>query len=74
MMQKKMVIVKHGKQDSTDELAKVLKTNGWILETIELSEGEPLPKSLNHVDGLLIVGSPINVYEQYSSPMQVYVG
>ncbi len=73
-MQKRMVIVKHGKHEGSDELAHVLKTKGWLLETIELADGEPLPRGLDQVDGLLILGSPINVYEQYSNPMQVYVG
>jgi len=74
MMEKRLVVIKQGKHAEMEGLAEILKTNGWMLETIEISEGEPLPRSLEHIDGLLIFGNPINVFEQHSNPMHVYLG
>jgi len=73
-MKKRLVVVKNGTHECTDQLAHVLNANGWQCETIELSQGEPLPKSLHQIDGLLILGSSIDVFEQAVNPMQVYVG
>ncbi|HNQ84817.1 MAG TPA: hypothetical protein PLP82_06960 [Deltaproteobacteria bacterium] len=73
-MKKRLVVVKNGTHECTDQLANVLNANGWQCETIELTQGEPLPKSLQQIDGLLILGSSINVFEQAMNPMQVYVG
>lgn len=73
-MKKRLVVVKHGNHECTDRLAEVLSANGWQCETIELSRGEPLPNSLEQIDGLLIVGDSIDVYERAMNPMQVFVG
>lgn len=73
-MKKRLVVVKNGKHECTDQLADVLNANGWQCETIELSKGEPLPKSLQQIDGLLIIGNSIDVFERAMNPMQVYVG
>ncbi len=71
-MEKKLVFIQRGKADDTGPLQEALRNFGWSLETIVLSDGEPLPKSLENVDGLLITGSDINVYEQHSTPLTVY--
>jgi hypothetical protein len=73
-MKKKLVIIKQGNHAVADDLAKVLNKNGWNCETIELSRGEPLPKSLEYIDGLLIMADPLSVYEHTVNPMQVYLG
>ncbi|HPI93224.1 MAG TPA: hypothetical protein PLT09_09300 [Deltaproteobacteria bacterium] len=73
-MKKRLVVVKHGNHECTDQLADVLNASGWQCETIELSQGEPLPESLRQIDGLLIVGKSIDVFERAINPMQVYVG
>lgn len=73
-MKKRLVVVKRGNHECTDQLADVLNANGWQCETIELSKGEPLPKSLQQIDGLLIMGDSIDVFDRAMNPMQVYVG
>jgi len=73
-MKKRLVVIKNGNHECTDQLAGVLNANGWLCETIELSKGEPLPKSLQQIDGLLIMGNSIDVFEQAVNPMQVYIG
>ncbi|HOW55766.1 MAG TPA: hypothetical protein PLR60_14075 [Syntrophorhabdaceae bacterium] len=71
-MEKRLVLIQRGKSDDTGPLREALSNFGWSLETIELSDGEPLPRSLENIDGLIITGSDINVYEQSSAPLTVY--
>jgi hypothetical protein len=73
-MKKRLVVIKQGNHSGVEDLAQVLNANGWNCETIELSKGEPLPKSLEHIDGLLILAEPLNVYDHAMNPMQIYVG
>jgi hypothetical protein len=74
VMKKRLVVIKQGNHAVADDLTQVLNANGWNCETFELSRGEPLPRSLEYIDGLLILADPINVYEQTINPMQVYLG
>lgn len=74
-MDKRLVVIKHGHVGlEADALIKDLsRLHGWQLETIELSKDEPLPKGLDEIKGLIILGESINIYEQYTNPyMKVY--
>jgi hypothetical protein len=71
-MKKRLVFLQRGKASDTTALEEALKGHGWDLETIVLSDGEPLPKSLENIDGLLITGTDLNVYEQSSTPLTVF--
>lgn len=71
-MKKKLVFLQRGKAEDTRALEEALKGHGWDLETIVLSDGEPLPRSLENIDGLLVTGKDLNVYEQSSAPLTVY--
>ena len=74
MIEKKVVVIKNpGQTAPAGFIEEAFKANGWNLETIESSKEEPLPRSLEDVAGLLILGGPIHVYEQCTSPsMKVY--
>jgi hypothetical protein len=71
-MKKRLVCLQRGKASDTTALQEALKGQGWDLETIVLSDGEPLPKSLENIDGLLITGTDLNIYEQSSTPLTVF--
>jgi len=73
IMEKRLVVIKQGKQEGIEFTKDMIKVDGWKLETIELSKGEPLPRSLENIDGLLILGDAMNVFEQSSSPLTVYL-
>jgi len=73
VMEKKLVVIRQGKQDGNDLIAEITSSNGWKLETIELSKGEPLPRNLENIDGLLILSDAMNVFEESSSPLTVYM-
>jgi hypothetical protein len=72
-MEKKLVVIRQGSQNSSDIINDIIKTDGWKLETIELSKGEPLPTNLENIDGLLILSDAMNVFDQSSSPLTVYL-
>ncbi len=67
-MQKKVVVINNGKPQEMGTIAQSLKDAGLNFETIELSKGEPLPKSLEDLSALLILGGPITVYDHDTSP------
>ncbi len=71
-MRKRLVFLQRGKAEDTKALVDALKEHGWDLETIVLSKDEPLPKSLENIDGLLITGSDLNVYDHSVAPLAVY--
>jgi len=71
-MKKRLVFLQRGKASDTTALEEALKDQGWDLETIVLSDGEPLPKSLENIDGLLITGTDLNIYDQSSTPLTVF--
>jgi len=71
-MRKRLVFVQRGKAEDTKALEDALKGHGWDLETVVLSKDEPLPRSFENIDGLLITGSDLNVYDQSVTPLAVY--
>jgi hypothetical protein len=72
-MEKKLVVIRQGKQDGNDLIAEITSSNGWNIETIELSKGEPLPRNFENIDGLLILSDAMNIFEESSSPLTVYM-
>jgi len=72
-MEKKLVVIRQGAQDGNELIAEISSKNGWKLETIDISKGEPLPRSLETIDGLLILSDAMNVFEESSSPLTVYM-
>lgn len=72
-MDKKLVVIRQGNQDGNGLIREMVQTDGWKLETIDLSKGEPLPRSLENIDGLLILSDAMNVFEQGSSPLKIYM-
>ena len=72
-MEKKLVVISQGNQEDEGGLADIFKASGWNLETIRISPGEPLPKSLENVGGLLILSDTVNVFEQSMWPLTVYM-
>lgn|GEM_PF-610761 len=74
-MDRRLVVIKQGHvgQEGKKLIESLSRIHGWQIETIELSKDEPLPKSLDDIKGLIILGGPINVYEQYTNPyMKIY--
>jgi len=73
MLEKKLVVFNQGKENSKEAFPEIFKINGWQLETIELTAGEPLSKNLENTDGLMILSRTANVFEQSLWPIKVYM-
>jgi hypothetical protein len=73
-MEKRFVVFKQNKLGNGEFFADIFKDNGWKLETIDLSAGEPVPNGFENSDGLLIMSKTANIFQQSSWPLTVYMG
>ncbi len=72
-MKKEMVVLRSKGCEGVGCIEEELRSNGWKVETIELGRGEPLPRSLENIGGLLILGDNMNVFDQNAYPnLSVY--
>lgn len=67
-MEKKILIIKHVEQEGPGMLGTFFEDAGWPIETLELGRGETLPESLEHVAAVIMLGGPMNVYEEETHP------
>lgn len=67
-MEKSILVIKHVEQEGPDMLGTFLEAAAWPMETIELGKGEASPESLGHVAAVIMLGGPMNVYEEEAYP------
>ena len=67
-MEAKIVVIKHVEKEGPGLIEAFFKTDGWELEIVELSKGERLPESLKDVAAVIMLGGPMNVYEEKAYP------
>ena len=67
-MDKAVLIVKHVEQEGPGMLAKPFEDGGWDLVTVELARGESLPDRLDGIGAVVLLGGPMNVYEEETYP------
>ncbi len=67
-MKKSVLIVKHVEQEGPGLLGKHFASAGWDITTVELSRGEPLPDTTDDITAVVILGGPMNVYEEEAYP------
>jgi GMP synthase-like glutamine amidotransferase len=67
-MEGKIVVIKHVEKEGPGLIESIFKGDGLELETIELSAGEELPESLENVAAVIMLGGPMNVYEEDAYP------
>jgi len=61
-------IVKHVEDEGPGLLGEYFQTLGWGTTTIELYRGDALPENLDSVAAVVILGGPMNVYEEEKYP------
>ncbi|MDD5492945.1 MAG: type 1 glutamine amidotransferase [bacterium] len=61
---KKIVVVKHVENEGPGSIGDFFRNSAWELRTIELFKGEPLPDDLSKVAAVVVMGGPMNVYEE----------
>jgi len=67
-MEGKIAVIKHVENEGPGIMGTFFKNDGWELSTTELSNGETLPNSLNDIAAVIILGGPMNVYEEDAYP------
>jgi GMP synthase-like glutamine amidotransferase len=67
-MDKKMLVIKHVDNEGPGSIEGVFSADGWGFETIELARGEKLPSDFNETGAMVILGGPMNVYEETKYP------
>ncbi len=67
-MDKAVLIIKHVEQEGPGTVGKFLEEAGWQLVTVELARGEPLPDRVDGFAAVVVLGGPMNVYEEEAYP------
>jgi GMP synthase-like glutamine amidotransferase len=68
IMEKNILIIKQVEQEGPGLIEKIFAENGWGLKTVELSHGEKLPSDFDETGALVVLGGPMNVYEEKQYP------
>jgi GMP synthase (glutamine-hydrolysing) len=68
MMEKHILIIKQVEQEGPGLIEKMFAANGWGFMTIELSRNEKLPSDFDGIGALVVLGGPMNVYEEKQYP------
>ncbi len=68
MDNKAVLIVKHVEQEGPGMLGKFFEDAGWQLVTVELGRGESLPDRPDSFAAVVVLGGPMNVYEEKAYP------
>lgn len=67
-MNDKVLIVKHVNNEGPGLIQSFFDEQGWPVEIIDLSDGGVLPRSLDGIAAVVILGGPMNVYEEKKYP------
>lgn len=67
-MRKKIVFLKHIKIEGPGTLGAFFKKSGFDIQEIELQDGAQAPSDLTGIAALIILGGPMNVYEEEKFP------
>ncbi|HBE44168.1 MAG TPA: GMP synthase [Deltaproteobacteria bacterium] len=67
-MERTIVIIKHVENEGPGFIGEFFKTERWGIKTIELWKHEPLPDSLDNIAAVVMLGGPMNVYEEERYP------
>src|SRR5512137_1534563 len=68
MMDKAVLIVKQVEQEGPGMLGTFFEDAGWRLVTVELGRGESLPDQVDSFAAVVVLGGPMNVYEEGAHP------
>lgn len=67
-MDKKIVVVKHAENEGPGTIGTFFEDHGWPVEVIELGKGEVLPNEFDGIAAVIMLGGPMNVYEEDTYP------
>ena len=58
----KAIVLQHIKIEDPGYIKDLMLADGWNLTTIELDEGDKIPKNLNEFDAMLCMGGPMDTW------------
>ena len=67
-MEGKIVIIKHVENEGPGLIESFFQADGWDLQTVELAKGEGLPETFKDAAAVIMLGGPMNVYEEEAYP------
>lgn len=68
-MEKRLLIIKHAEHEGPGCIADLFSEDRWSVEILELSgTGIQLPNDLDDIGGIVILGGPMNVYQEDAYP------
>ncbi len=67
-MKEKLYIIKHVEDEGPGRLGEFFQNLGWELAVVELYRGQTLSDDLTNVAGVVILGGPMNAYEEEAYP------
>ena len=66
-----IIILQHIKIEDPGYIKDLMLSDGFNLTTIELDEGEKIPKNLNKFDGMFCMGGPMDTWMEKKFPWLV---
>ncbi|HVN97789.1 MAG TPA: type 1 glutamine amidotransferase [Syntrophorhabdaceae bacterium] len=63
-MKRRLLVIKQVEDEGPGLIERVFVANGWDVQIVELIRGESLPLDFDHVGAVVILGGPMNVYEE----------
>ncbi|MBP7529620.1 MAG: type 1 glutamine amidotransferase [Syntrophorhabdaceae bacterium] len=68
-MEKRLLVIKQVEEEGPGYIADLFLDDGWNVEVLELSgAGTNLPHDLDDVGGIVVLGGPMNVYQEDAYP------
>jgi GMP synthase-like glutamine amidotransferase len=63
-----IIVLQHNKIEDPGYIKDLMLEDGFKLTTIELDEGEKIPKNLNEFDGMFCMGGPMDTFMEKDYP------
>jgi len=67
-MNNKILIIKHASNEGPGHIRTFFEGQGWPIELIDLSNGDVLPNNVDDIAAVVLLGGPMNVYEEKDYP------
>ena len=64
----KAIVLQHIKIEDPGYIKDLMLADGWNFSTIELDEGDKIPKNLNEFDAMLCMGGPMDTWMEKEFP------
>jgi GMP synthase-like glutamine amidotransferase len=68
IMNGKILIIKHASNEGPGHIRTFFEGQGWPIELVDFSNGDVLPNNLDGVAAVVLLGGPMNVYEEKEYP------